>query len=76
MSQVLVREVEPAVIEKLKARAKQNGRSLEAELRVILRQAAGVDMEAALLELKRVQADFAGRSFSDSTELLREDRQR
>ncbi|HZT41035.1 MAG TPA: hypothetical protein VFA07_02540 [Chthonomonadaceae bacterium] len=76
MSQVLVREVDPVVLEKLKARAMHNGRSLEAELRVILRQAAGVDMEAALQELKRIQADFAGRTFSDSTELLREDRQR
>ena len=76
MSQVLVREVEPAIIEKLKQRAQRHGRSLEAELRLILRQAAGVEMEAALQELRRLQADFAGQSFSDSTELLREDRQR
>jgi plasmid stability protein len=76
MSQVLVREVEPVVIEKLKQRAQLHGRSLEAELRLILRQAAGVDMEAALQELRRIQADFAGRIFADSTPLVREDRER
>jgi plasmid stability protein len=42
VSQVLVRDLEPVVINRLKSRAKLNGRSLEAELRVILRQAAGV----------------------------------
>lgn len=76
MPQVLVREMESAVIERLKRRAQSNGRSLEAELRAILRQAAGMDMQVALKELKRIQADFAGRTFSDSTELLREDRER
>ncbi|HZO86707.1 MAG TPA: hypothetical protein VFB38_00105 [Chthonomonadaceae bacterium] len=76
MPQVLVREVEPAVVERLKQRAQRHGRSLEAELRVILRQAVGLDMQAALEELRRIQDDFAGRTFSDSTELLREDRER
>ena len=76
MSQVLVREVEPAVLDRLKRRARQNGRSLEAELRAILRQAAGLEMEAAVEQLRRIQEDFAGRTFSDSTELLREDRAR
>lgn len=76
MPQVLVRDIEPAVVERLKERAQKNGRSLEAELRAILRCASGVDMAAALAELKRIQADFAGRTFSDSTELLRADRER
>lgn len=76
MPQVLVRDIEPAVVERLKERAQKNGRSLEAELRAILRRASGVDMAAALAELKRIQADFAGRTFSDSTELLRADRER
>jgi len=73
---VLVRDLEPAVIQRLKLRAQQHKRSLEAELRVILRHAAGVDMQPALEELKRIQADFHGRTFSDSTELIRQDRQR
>ncbi|HXG23190.1 MAG TPA: Arc family DNA-binding protein [Chthonomonadales bacterium] len=40
MPRVLVRSIDPAVIEKLKARARQNGRSPEGELQQVLRQAA------------------------------------
>ncbi len=76
MPQVLVRDVEPAVLNRLKERAQRNGRSLQSELRLILRQASGVDVDAALEDLRRIQADFAGRTFSDSTDLLREDRER
>ena len=35
MAQVLVRDVAPEIVEKLKARAQRNQRSLEAELRMI-----------------------------------------
>lgn len=76
MPQVLVREVDPTILAKLKARARQNGRSLEAELRLILQQAAGENPASILPDIERVRALFAGRSFSDSTELLREDRER
>ncbi len=74
--QVLIRDVEPVVIQRLKERAKRNGNSMESELRGILRQASGVDMEMALLELRHIQEAFAGRTFTDSVELLREDRER
>ena len=76
MPQVLIRDVEPAVIQRLKERAKRNGVSMEAELRSILLQASGIEREQALLELKRLQESFAGRTFSDSLDLLREDRER
>ncbi len=77
MAQVLVREVEPEVIERLKERARKNGRSLEAELRLIFREAVQEKTPtSAAEELERVRALFSGRSLSDSTELLRNDRQR
>jgi plasmid stability protein len=76
MPQVLVRDIEPVVLEKLKARALRSGRSLEAELRLILQQAAGEPAASLLPELERVRALFAGRTFGDSAELLREDRDR
>lgn len=60
MPQVFVREVESIVVEPLHQCAEKNGRS----------------MEEALAKLQRIQADFAGRTFSDSVELLREDRKR
>jgi antitoxin FitA len=76
VAQVLIRDVEPEVIEKLKVRARQNNRSLEAELRLLLQQAAGRSGPEVLAEVERVRAMFAGRVFSDSAELLREDRER
>jgi plasmid stability protein len=39
MSQVLVRNLEPSVVKRLKQRAKANSRSLEEELRILLREA-------------------------------------
>jgi plasmid stability protein len=76
MAQVLVRDLEPAVIEKLKKRAQQNRRSLEAELRLILQRAAGEVTTQLTPEVERVREMFAGRTFSDSAELIREDRER
>ena len=76
MPQVLVRDVEPAVMEKLRARAQRNGRSLEAEARVIFRAAVTSDASEMRAEVERVRALFAGRTFSDSAALLREDRER
>jgi plasmid stability protein len=36
MAQVIIRNLDPGVVERLKARAKRHGRSLEGELREIL----------------------------------------
>lgn len=40
MSQLLVRGLDQELVDKLKERARRNGRSLEAELRIIVTQAA------------------------------------
>lgn len=76
MAQVLVRDLENAVVAKLKERAKSRGRSLEAELRLILEQAAQDTRQQGLAELEQVRALFVDRTFSDSTEMLHEDRAR
>lgn len=76
MAQVLIRDMTPDVIDKLKARAQRNRRSLEAELRVICEEAAqepALDMRA---EVERVRALFACRNFEDSAGLVRENRDR
>lgn len=79
MPQVLVRDVEAEVLAKLKRRAQRNHRSLEAELRVVLEEAVAEpqtgssDIQAAIA---RVQELFGGRRFTDSAELLRQDRDR
>lgn len=77
MAQVLVRDVEPAVVEKLKDRARRRGRSLEAELRLILREAAAAPAaENSAGEVARIRALFADRTFGESADLIREDRSR
>ena len=76
MPQLLVRDMKPDVVEKLKARAQRNRRSLEAELRVIFEQAVEEPAVDMLAEVERVRALFAGRTFDDSTMLVREDRLR
>jgi len=76
MPQVLVRDLDETVMQKLKERARQNGRSLEAELRTILQRAAGEPMTAVPPELQRVHEMFNGRTFRDSAELIRRDRDR
>ena len=75
MGQVLVRDLDPEVIEHLKQRARRNNRSLQAELRAILEQAAGVNDSRVHAAVEDVRRFFAGRHFSDSAELIREDRE-
>lgn len=76
MAQVLVRDLDDKVIERLKARAQQHGRSLQVELKTILEQAARNDLEAARQAAERLRRKLAGRKFSDSAALIAEDRRR
>jgi plasmid stability protein len=60
----------------LKKRAARHGRSLQSELKAILEEAArGAEVDSVLLAA-RVRGMFKGRKFSDSTALIREDRDR
>lgn len=76
MAQVLVRNVALEVVSQLKHRAERNQRSLEAELRIIFQEAVKEPVSDMQAEVSRVRALFAGQTFDDSTELLREDRAR
>jgi plasmid stability protein len=78
MPDVLVRDVEKDVLIKLKERAKKNGRSLQSELTHIFRSSVANEIEqlsddetAAI-----IKESLRGRVFSDSVEMLREDRRR
>ena len=78
MSQILVRNVDPTVVEELKRRAKMEGRSLESQVKMILERAASepeVDRQAVLKMLETFRSRFKGRKFPDSTELIRQDRE-
>jgi plasmid stability protein len=75
MPHILVRGLDKTTVERLKQRARTRGHSLQQEVKVILERAAtSLTME----EAKRLSGTWhrrlAGRSFSDSAELIREDR--
>lgn len=75
MTQMLVRDLPPEVVGRLKERARSNGRSLQKEVRAILEGAAETYTMTETREVtRRWQERFAGRKFSDSAELIREDR--
>ncbi len=78
MANLTIRNLDDHVVERLKKRAKDNGRSLEAELRELLKQAANRKSPEELLAIAdRIAAMTpAGVKQTDSAELLREDRDR
>ena len=74
-TQVVVRNLDPGVVAALKRRASRAGRSLERELRMILSREAGPDRSELIAEANRIRAMTPG-PLPDSTELLRQDRDR
>ena len=76
MSQVLVRRLDPTLLERLKARARRNGRSLQAELKAILEAASEGDLLDARLVADRIRSALKGRGTSDSGTSQAEDRRR
>lgn len=77
MAQVLVRELSHQVVERLKNRAKEHGRSLQAEVKIILEEAVP-DYEQARKRIHALRNKLkrSGKTFSDSADLIREDRDR
>ncbi len=77
MAQVLVRQLDSKVVNRLKKRAKEHGRSLQSEVKTILEEAVP-DYEAAWKRIEgfRKRLSQSGRKFTDSAALIREDRDR
>lgn len=76
MPDILIRGLEPETIRQLKVRAKRHGRSLQSEAKLLLEQAAGSGSQQIVAMFDRWQRRFAGRRFSSSVRLIREDRKR
>jgi antitoxin FitA len=81
MSEVLVRNLDQGVVEQLKARARSSGRSLQAELKLVLERAAQpAPMRPTRAQYRvladRVRATLGERPQADSADLLAEDRAR
>ena len=77
MATALIRDLDDAVYERLKARAAGNNRSLEAELREILVLASKqVDMATARAAADFMRKQLEGRTHADSGGILAEERLR
>ena len=77
MAQVLVRQLDEKLVERLKKRAKEHGRSLQSEVKTILEEAVP-DYEGTWLRIDALRGRLkkSGRKFGDSAGLIREDRDR
>ena len=77
MAQVLIRGLKDRTVDILKRRAREHGRSLQAELKRILEEEARLDgrWDEWTEEADRV-AGLAGPQKTDSARLIREDRDR
>lgn len=76
MAQVLIRNVDEAVVARLKERAAKRGRSLEGELRDVLEAAARTPKQEALAQLDAIRAGTRPPRPGEPTaaEMIREDR--
>ena len=77
MPGISIENLGPDLVEQLKQRAKQNGHSLDAEIKEILNLAAKIQaapkisMEEALAISKKWHRRLAGRIHGDSADLIR-----
>ncbi len=84
MTQIILENLDPILVEKLQVRATRQGRSLIEELRAIVEEAVQFEtapsrqetMQEVRERLAKVRQKYQGRTFRDSAELLLEDRQR
>lgn len=75
MPSILIRDLDSTTIKRLKARAAENGRSLQAEAKVIIeRSARERSFEQLRREAEQFAKRFAGRKMTDSVRLIREGR--
>jgi len=78
MPDVLIRNIDEKTLKNLKKRAENNNRSLQAELKTILEMHGSVDFEQTKIFMRESIEKYKaeGRIFSDSVDLIREDRDR
>jgi plasmid stability protein len=76
MANVLIRDIPDEVVKELKQRAKSHNRSLQQELREILVKTASQPYGDITKRAAEIKLKLTGkrRTFTDSAELLREDR--
>lgn len=76
MTEILVRDLDPEIVTRLKTRARLHGRSLQKEIKMILEESAPADFRETIALTQAWQKKLGKRTFSDSTDQIREDRNR
>jgi plasmid stability protein len=74
MPVVHIRDVPRSTLDRLKARARRNDRSLQAELKSILEEAASTAWSGTRASATKLRKSLARRAHSDSAELIALDR--
>jgi plasmid stability protein len=74
MGQIIIRDLDDNLLDRLKQRAEINHRTLEDELRAILLEATTADRREKLSQIDRIRAMTPRRLTTDSAALIREDR--
>lgn len=77
MAQILVRNLDPDAVEHLKSMATRSGRSLQAEIKLLLEEIAARDKKRE--EFLKIADEIRARSGpqrTDSVEIIRRDRER
>jgi plasmid stability protein len=76
MAQGLTLQIDDRTERLLRARARQDGVTMEEEARKLLDRALRSDWDSFWERVDRVQQSLNGQSFPDSADLIREDRDR
>ncbi len=76
MPELLIRGVTSEQIDTLKRRAGRNRRSLNAELYLMVERTVAEENAPWMAKIEKAQELLAGRTFDDSADLIREDRER
>ena len=76
MPTILVRGLDGQLVNRLKAIAKHHGRSLQGEVKAILVEAVSFLTKEAQTVSANWKKNLSGRNYSDSADLIREDRDR
>ena len=76
MRQLTVRNIEDGLYRRLQERARINNRSMEAEVRTILKQATSPDRSEIARRAAAMRTRLVGRYTGDATREIRKDRDR
>jgi plasmid stability protein len=76
MPNLLIRDLHPRVVARLRAHAKKNNRSMSAEAKHILEEHVPFSWEAWIEELERIRQPRGSRKLPSSAPLIREEREK